>query len=141
MQIRPVHIWWLGVALFVPSVITWGVSLGVFIYKGFFDVPFDWFGITRVYLPFVAAILGFATPILCLRFLKHASCRLTGWAFAGYLSVMLIWATIDIRHQHYQMGGHGTSSGSAADGHGDYWHVYYTWYFIPYRWIEQGIKD
>ena len=24
----------------------------------------------------------------------------------------------------------------AEDGHRYYWHLYFTWYFLPYRWIH-----
>ena len=124
------HIWWLGVGLFAPSVICWGMSLSLFISKDFFHAPFDWFGITRVYLPLLAAIIGFTVPLICLRFLRGKSWRVTGLAFAGYLAIMLLWSVIDIRNQHYQMGGHLTL------GHKSYWHAYFTWYFMPYQWIE-----
>jgi hypothetical protein len=141
MRIRPVHTWWLGVGLFTPSILIWGFSLGLFIYKGMFNCPFDWHGITHVYLPLFAAVVGLAVPVVCLRLLRHASWRVTRWAFAVYVATMLTWAAIDIRHEHYQMGGHDYPNGPLVDGHRYYWHVYYTWYFIPYRWIEHGINN
>ena len=139
MSIRPVHTWWLGVALFTPSVLIWGITTSLFIYKGMFHCPFDWHGITRVYLPMFAAIVGVTIPLICLRRLRSSSWRVTVLAFAGYLAVMLTWGIIDIRREHYQMGGHDYPNGPLVDGHTHYWHVYYTWYFIPYRWVEQGI--
>ena len=60
MRIRPVHSWWLGVALFAPSVLVWLSVFGVSIYRGMFNCPFDWHGIRFVYLPFLAAFLGSA---------------------------------------------------------------------------------
>jgi hypothetical protein len=140
MSIRPVHTWWLGVALFTPSVLAWLIPTALFISKGLFDCPFDWPGITHVYLPMFAAVVGFTVPLVCLWRLRGSSWRVTGWAFACYLAVMLTWGIIDIRQQHYQMGGHDYPNGPRVDGHRYYWHVYYTWYFIPYRWIEQGIE-
>jgi len=127
--------------LFTPSILLWGFSLGLFIYKGMFNCPFDWHGITHVYLPLFAAVVGLAVPIVCLRLLRHASWRVTRLSFAGYLATMLTWAAIDIRHEHYQMGGHDYPNGPLVDGHRYYWHAYYTWYFIPYRWIEHEIED
>lgn len=138
MSLRPVHTWWFGVVLFTPSVLIWAFSLGLFIYKGMFDCPFDRRGIIGVYLPLFAAVLGFVTPLVCLRLLREVSRRRTSWLFAGYMFVMLVWGIIDIRHEHYQMGGHLYPNGPSVDGHRKYWHVYYTWYFLPYEWIERG---
>ena len=126
-------------ALFTPSVLIWLITTSLFIYKGMFRCPFDWHGITHVYLPMFAAVVGFIVPLVCLRWLRGSSWRTTAWAFVGYLAAMLVWGIIDIRHEHYQVGGHEYPNGPLIDGHRHYWHVYYTWYFIPYRWVEQGI--
>jgi hypothetical protein len=139
MRIHPGHTWWLGVGLFTPSIVIWAIFVGLLIYKGMFSVSFDWHSIKHLYLPLLAALVGVAAPLVCLRFLRRASWRFTGWAFTGYLAAMLTWAVIDIRHEHYQMGGHDYPSGPLVDGHRYYWHIYYTWYFIPSRWIEHGI--
>lgn len=141
MRIRPVHTWWLGAGLFTPSILIWGYSLSLFIYSGMFSVSFDWHGVTRFFLPLLAAVLGFTVPLFCMRLLRRASWRLTGLAFAGYLVVMLAWAVIEIRNEHYQMGGHDYPNGPLVDGHRYYWHIYYTWYFVPYRWIEREIEN
>ncbi len=141
MRIRPVHAWWLGVALFTPSLLIWAITTSMFVYKGMFNCPFDWHGITYVYLPMFAGFVGFVVPLACLRFLRQASWRFTGLVFTGYLAAMLAWAIIDIRHEHYQIGGYDYPNGPLVDGHRYYWHGYYTWYFIPYRWIENGILD
>jgi hypothetical protein len=141
MRIRPVHTWWLGAALFTPSILIWTISLGLLIYDGMFNCPFDRHGIIRIYLPLFAAIVGFVTPLVCSRFLREASKRITGRFFMAYLAVMLTWGIIDIRHENYQMGGHDYPNGPVADGHRNYWHVYYTWCFLPYWWIEKGIAD
>ena len=127
--------------MFTPSILTWLIVFGLTIAKGMFNAPFDWHSIRHVYLPLFAAIVGFTVPLLCLRFLSHASWQVTGWAFGAFLSLMLTWAVIDIRHENYQMGGHDYPNGPLVDGHKHYWHIYYTWYFIPYRWIERGIAD
>jgi hypothetical protein len=49
---------------------------------------------------------------------------------------MLTWGIVDIRYENYQMGG---QRGSFIQGHRYYFHSYFTWYFLPYRWIEKGI--
>jgi len=139
MCIRPVHTWWLGVGLFTPSIVIWVMFLGLYIYKGMFSVSLDWHSIRHLYLLLFAAVVGFTAPLVCLRLLRDVSWRVTDWAFAGYLAAMLAWAVVDIRHEHYQIGGHDYPNGPLVDGHRYYWHVYYTWYFIPYRWIEHGI--
>jgi hypothetical protein len=139
MRFRPVHIWWLAVALFTPSVFIWAFSTAIFVYKGMFNCPFDRHGIIRVYLPMFAAVVGFFVPLVCLRVLRAASWRHTGWLFTTYLGLMLTWGVIDIRHEHYQMGGHDYPNGPLVDGHRYYWHSYFTWYFLPYEWIERGI--
>ena len=61
--------------------------------------------------------------------------------FVIYLVVMLTWGIVDIRCENYQMGGHRYPNGPLIDGHKYYFHHYYTWYFLPYRWIEKGIKE
>jgi hypothetical protein len=73
MRIRPAHTWWLGVVLFTPSVCVWVITTAVLVYKGAFDCPFDRHGIAHVYLPMLAALLGCACPLLCLRLLRHGS--------------------------------------------------------------------
>jgi hypothetical protein len=48
-----------------------------------------------------------------------------------YWLVMLTWGVIDIRYYNHQIGGHG-----APGGHLESSHDYFTWYFLPYRFIE-----
>ncbi len=139
MHIRPFHVWWLGVLLFAPSLLIWALAIGMPIYMGIFRCPFDWFHIRFVYLPLFAALSGLTVPAACLRLLRAASWRVTSWAFAAYLAVFLTWGIIDIRNENHQVGGHDYPNGPLVDGHKYYWHQYYTWYFIPYRWIERGI--
>ena len=140
MRFRPVHTWWLGVVLFTPSVLTWIFVLATSIYLRKFNCPFDSYGIRFIYLPLLAAVLGLTVPVVSLRLLRSASWRLTKWAFTGYLAFFLIWAGIDIRCENHQMGGHDYPNGPIADGHRYYWHSYFTWYFVPYRWIERGVN-
>jgi hypothetical protein len=139
IRLSPAHIWLVGVVAFTPSVLIWGLSLGMFIYKGMFNCPFDWHGITHIYLPLTAALVGFTVPLVCRKLFRRSQWRLTIGAFIGYVALLLTWAVIDIRHEHYQIGGHDYPNGVLIDGHRYYWHFYYTWYFIPYRWIEHGI--
>jgi hypothetical protein len=46
------------------------------------------------------------------------------------------WGVLDIRNEHYQIGGHDYPNGILVDGHRHYWHLYFTWYFLPYKWIH-----
>jgi len=133
-RLRPVHIWWIGVILFAPSFLFWTVSTIVFVSQGRFNCPMDANGITRFYLPFFAALLGLLVPVMCLFRLRTASWKVSTWAFTTYLALMILWGIMDIRSEHHQAGGHGL----ADTGPGDYFHVYYTWYFLPYRLIERG---
>ena len=133
MRVRPVQIWWFGVALFTPSVLTWIILVPLYVFKHMWHCPFDWYGIIYVYLPMFAAVVGFTVPLVCLRRFRGKSWRVTGWAFAGYLAFMLTWGVIDVRHEHCQM------SGDEGIGHVSYWHTYFTWYFIPYTWIEPKV--
>lgn len=139
MRIRPVHTWWLGAALFAPSVLIWASVFAMSIYWRKFNCPFNWYGIRFVYLPLFAASLGLAIPLVNLRLLRTASWRLTMWAFGAYVAVFLAWAVIDVRYENHQNGGHDYPNGPIVDGHRYYWHSYFTWYFIPYRWIERGM--
>lgn len=59
--------------------------------------------------------------------------------FIAYALVMLIWGIVDIRCENYQLGGHRYRDHPLVEGHTHYFHVYYTWHFLPYRWIEKGI--
>lgn len=136
MKPRAFHIWWLGILLFAPAVFLWTFVIAMFSIKGEFDCPFDWFGIRHIYLPLVAAWLGLAVPVVCLRVLRHARPRVWVSTFVVYVAVMLIWGIVDIRFQNYQVGGHRYPNGPLVDGHKYYFHQYYTWYFLPYRWIE-----
>ena len=137
---RPVHIWWIGVAVFAPSL----VLSGLLLYVSFRTGPppqFDWYMTRKCYLPLSAAILGFSIPLVCLRRLRHASGRLCGWSFAAYVAVMLTWGVIDVRCVNYQIGGHEYPNGVLVDGHKYYFHTYITWYFLPYRWIEPDTES
>lgn len=137
MKAGPVYIWWFEAALFAPSVYIWAVFLSLTISHDMFDCPFDYHGIVFVYLPLLAAVVGFVTPLVCLRLLRRASRSRIRWLFGIYLATMLTWGIIDVRNNHYQMGGHGDPDNPIADGHAQYWHLYFTWYFIPYRLIER----
>lgn len=141
VRFRPFHIWWLGVVLFAPSVLFWILAVGIFIWNGKFNCPFDRYGIIHVYLPLFAALIGFSFPIVFMRLFRQASGRVTAWTFAAYLAVMLTWGIIDIQHENYQFGGHDYPNGPLIDGHKHYWHVYYTWYFLPYTWFERGVNS
>lgn len=141
IKIRPFHIWWLGIVLFGPSLIIWITCIILFSAKGMFDCPFDWYGIRHIYLPLFAAFVGFSIPVICLRVLRRTRTGIWGSIFVIYLVVMLTWGIVDIRYENCQIGGHRYPHGPLIDGHRYYFHIYFTWYFLPYRWIEKGIDD
>lgn len=136
MKIPSHWIWWAGAALFAPGFFTW-ISISVFaLFQDMLNLPpFDRSGIAGVYLPMLAAIVGFTIPLLCVRWFRRASWRINGVAFGIYLAAMLTWGILDIRNENYQYGGHDYPNG-LSDGHRHYTHSYWTWYFLPYRWIE-----
>ncbi len=139
IRIRPFHSWWLGVLFFAPAVFIWIAAFVLFAIKGILDCPFDWYGIRHIYLPFVAALVGLMVPIVCLRVLRRSHPRVWISTLLIYITVMLTWGVVDIRYQNYQVGGHNYPNGPLVDGHRYFSHHYYTWYFLPYRWIEKGI--
>jgi len=130
MRVRPVHIWWIGVALFTPSVLIWMTTTSISLSEGVFYDSFDWRGITRIYLPMLAAFLGFIIPVGCLRLLRSSAWTVNALLFGGYLALLLAWGIIDIRHSHWQ-----TRMKNYSEG-GETSLTYYTWYFMPYKWIE-----
>ena len=141
MKLKLFHVWWLGILLFTPSVLIHICWLVFFSIDGSLYVPSDWHGIAHIYLPFLAALLGLCIPIVCLRLLRRSPRRRWAPIFIVYVVVMLTWGIIDIRCEHWQIGGHRYPNGVLVDGHKYYWHHYHTWYFLPYRWIEKGIVE
>lgn len=91
--------------------------------------------IRGVYLPLFAAILGFSAPILALRASWNARLKSTLLAMACYWLIMLSWGFLDVMHRQYQLGVH--YHGATPPGHRGYSHYYFTWWFIPYYWVEQ----
>ena len=136
LSIKPVHIWWIGVFLFLPSCLFWGWSSAVSIWKFKQFALLDWHGLTHAYFPMLAAIVGLSIPLACLHRLRDFSLKATLVAFSSFVALMLTWGIVDIRSGHYQIGGHDYPNGPLVDGHRYYWHIYFTWYFLPYRWIE-----
>ena len=136
VRFRGVHLWWIGLLLFTPSVALWFLTTLLLVLNGTFSCPFDRLGIARIYLPIAAAFLGLALPLLGRRFLQRSSNRVNCCAFAAYISFMLAWGMIDVRHENYQLGGHKYTNESLLHDHTSYFHNYYTWYFLPYKWIE-----
>ena len=147
MQIEPLpkkkriarisYIWLLGFAVFLPSILMWVFSFGIAIYKNQFDWSMNWHNARFLYLPFFAAVVGFSIPTYCFLRLQHASVKKHSLLFTTYLAVLLIWGAIDIKNENYQIGGHDYPNGPMTDGHKFYWHTYFTWYFFPYRAIEE----
>ena len=141
VKLRAFHLWWLGVVLFAPTVFVWlaTFAVAVIMANGHFNFSFDWIWIKRIYLPFLAALLGFSIPVICLRILKSSLPRVWIPVFVAYVLIMLAWGVVDIRCENYQMGGHEYPDGPLVDGHKYYVHTYFTWHFLPYKWIEKGI--
>lgn len=139
IQIRPFHIWWLGIILFGLSLLVWIISIVLLILNGGFTFSFNWYYIKCFYLPLFAASVGFCVPVVCLRVSRRTPARVWGWIFVAYLIVMLSWGIVDIRYENYQMGGHRYPNGPIIDGHKYYFHYYITWYFLPYKLIEKGV--
>lgn len=136
MRVRPVHIWWIGVLVFLPSCLLWGYFSVMCIWEFKQFGSLDWYGFTHVYFPLFAAIFGLSVPLVCLRRLRDLSAKATFIAFSAFVALMLTWGVLDIRSEHYQVGGHDYPHGVLEDGHRYYWHLYITWYFLPYRWIH-----
>jgi hypothetical protein len=134
--LRPVHIWWLGVLLFLPACLLWGISAVMYLWKFKQFGSLDWHGFTHVYLPMFAAVVGLCVPLLFLRRFRNLPARPTFRAFAIFVTIMLAWGILDIRNENYQIGGHDYPSGVLQGGHSHYYHGYFTWYFLPYRWIH-----
>lgn len=142
MRVRFYQVWWLGVALFVPSVMVW---LGAFVWSiciGRFQTYFDSYGLCYMYLPMLAATIGVAFPLLMLRKRQSLSHRAHGFILAGYCAVLVAWGSLDVRLAHCQLSGNHCAGDPfdfchyypkflASDSH-----VYFTWYFLPYRLIE-----
>ncbi len=135
--LRALHLWWFGVLLFAPGFAIWITVLVLGVCNGTFKWPIDSHGFMRIYLPFFAAIVGLFVPLICLRLFRKSSRTVIGSGFAFYLVVMLTWGVIDIRNEHYQLGGHEQPPDVLDGGHNDYFHVYYTWFFLPYKLIEK----
>ena len=139
IKFRPFYIWWLGIILFGTSLLVWIAFLLVLSVKGMVKFSFDLYCIRHIYLPFIAALVGFIIPVICLRVLKRSPARVWVCIFVIYLLVMLTWGIVDIRYENYQLGCHGKPNGQLIYGHKYYFHGYLTWYFLPYRGIEKGI--
>jgi hypothetical protein len=127
---KPAHIWWLGVIVFLPGFFLWIYWLVLCLSRFGQFGSLNWYGICHTYLPLLAAIVGLGTPLLCLLRFRNSSTKVAFGAFSVYLMVLLTWGVLDIKNENYQIGGHDSL------GHRDYWHLYFTWYFFPYRWIH-----
>jgi hypothetical protein len=125
LNVRLIHIWWLPAFVFLPSVLVW-------IYSMILSVP----GFTHAYLPMFAAVLGLLIPLIALKRFRTASNKVVLATFFVFVTVMLAWGFTDIRHENYQIGGHDYPNGILVDGHRYYWHLYFTWYWLPYKSIH-----
>jgi hypothetical protein len=136
MKIKPVHIWYVGVMVFGLSVLLWTCSIVLIAIKFKPDLRTDSYAVTDLYLPLLAAFLGICWPLASLRRLRNASRRKNLICFGVYVVVMLAWGVTDVKHERYQVGGHDYPNNPLVDGHRYYWHIYFTWYFLPYRSIH-----
>lgn len=62
MKIRMTHVWWIGVVVFTPAILVWGyaiVGLGV---QGRLEWQLGWYHMRYVFLPLLAAVIGFGVP-------------------------------------------------------------------------------
>ena len=137
--VKPRHIWWMGVLIFAPGFVVWVVVITLGVVNGTFSGSFDFHSIQRLYLPFLAATVGVFVPFACMRFFKDASTKVIWVMFVTYLVAMLAWGIADIRAENYQLGGHEFPDNIQEGDHAHYFHAYYTWYFLPYKLIENGV--
>jgi hypothetical protein len=136
------RIWWIGLVLFCPSVVAWVLAFGWSILHRRFQPYLDSYGLTHMYLPFLAACLAVAVPIYMLRRSQAFRPRQTAALFGAYLFVLAAWGVADIRFVHCQISGNHCAGdpfdimhyyGSRRFGDS---HIYFTWYFLPYSKIE-----
>ncbi len=128
MNVRSFHLWCAGVALFGLALLRW-VGLFALAWRQPRDIDaLAWHEAGRWWPPLLAAVIGFVAPIVCLWKLRRPRARVWATAFVLYLAVMLAWGVVDIRYRNWQIGGH------------CYPHVYATWWFMPYRWIEEAVE-
>ncbi|HEY4761331.1 MAG TPA: hypothetical protein VIH42_12180, partial [Thermoguttaceae bacterium] len=130
------HMWWVGAFLFTPSILMWAVAYAIEIRQHGFYFPVSWYSFTYIYLPSFAALIGFSVPLVCLLLLRRASRRVNVLLFTAYLAAMLIWGVIDVRYEHYQMSYKEKIGHTSLDDNWQHVHGYFTWWFLPYSWIE-----
>ena len=136
MVIRPVHIWWIGFGVFAFSTAMWVYFIWLFASNLNPHYDLSRYDFTHIYFPILAALAGVTIPLYCLRRLGHASLKRNLRFFLLYSTLMLAWGISDIKRECYQIGGHDYPNGILTDGHRYYWHLYFTWYFLPYRLIH-----
>jgi hypothetical protein len=130
MKARPSHIWFVPIFLFGLSTLRWVAFTGFLAYFGELEWPLDYFGITHVYLPFLAALLGLSVAIVAARVLRRSVLRKNLCALTIYALTFLSWGVVDIRYFHYQAFHCGMHDGKS-------WEDYWTWYFIPYDFVPR----
>jgi hypothetical protein len=128
ITVPPYRIWWIGLALFTPSIGIWLLVIAIFTGAYMWGPPSGWYGFYGIWLPMTAAALGFLIPILAMTVWAPLSRRFYLQAFAAYFSIFLIWAAIDVRYYHYQHRVMVPKTGCE--------HFYFTWYFMPQGWLH-----
>ena len=130
MKARPSHIWFVPILFFGVSTARWAAFTGLFAYYGELVWPRDYHGLTHVYLPLLASLLGLSLAIAAGRFLWHSTLRINLWALTIYTLTFLSWGIADIHYYHYQ---EFHCSLQGGDSRQDYW----TWWFVPQDIVPQ----
>lgn len=123
MNIRPAHIWWIGCFLFGLSLVLWITSFWII---GGLHAPVDDYGLKYVYIPFLAAVLGFLSALLALWLMWCSSLKANISAFVIYCTLCSTWAIVDIRCRHCQVLYCPVTANHSGPHEG-----YYTWWFFP----------
>jgi hypothetical protein len=124
MKARPSYIWFVPILLFSLSTARWVAFIGLFAYFGELEWPRDYFGVTHIYLPLLASLVGLSAAIVAARVFWRSVLQTNLWALAIYSLTFLSWGIVDIHYFHYQVFHCGIYGGVS-------WEDYWTWWFIP----------
>ena len=127
---RPCNLWWLGITLFLPSMLLWTLLLLTILKHIVCGYPYA-LNFSTLILPLIAALLGLFIPIFVLVFKSNISWRKSITYFTCYICLLSVWGVIDIRNGNYQM-----SSLDITEGEWHRRYYYYSWYWIPQRLIN-----
>ncbi len=122
--------WLVPIFLFGGSTFLWAAFTGLFTYHGELVWPRDYHGLTHIYLPFLASLLGLSLAILAARVLWQSILQKNLWALAMYTLIFLSWGVADIHYHHYQAFHCSLQGGDSRE---DYW----TWWFVPQVFVPR----